>query len=1305
MNDPIGMATDRMPERTAGVREPRVRQEASGTSKALPAVLFFIDLDWQLQPDRVTALPGSEPLVSHLGGKDLREVCRDLPEVLGAFSRAFAGEKCSSLVRIGDFTYDAHYAPVRDEDGEIAGATALCLDVTARERALLDVRDYAERFRAFAQSSLELVTFQDRRGFYIWANDLHERLLGVPAESLIGRSSLTLVHPEDREALTRAMDGLTVEGGPHHVTFRACASDGRILWLSTTARIFSSGRGPDQLLTVSHDVTHEVALQQRLERQAENERSVSELSRRLMSLPPERMLDAVRAELGEVAQLAGADYTMLLITTGRGDAPFLRYDWPEDLPPSLRPDTSLETARQTRYFSAVLPGGGPLHIPSPDSLPEEARFEREDLIRRGVKSNLTIPLRLHDRMLGVQVFETREQVRHWSDEETTQLTLLGEVLARAVERDHVHATLTASEERFRALSENIADILLEIDESGNLVWASPSFEDILGRDPETIFGSSMGTLIHPDDLRQTRWKLGLALREAKTAQATFRGRHADGRWIWLETRGRGFRTSSGAVHYVGHARDITDHRQAIERLERQHHADREIARLSSRFLRMGAEELDAGLSDGIQTVVAVARADRAYLLDITRRPRQIVPSREWSWAELDRAVGDEGLEYAQRFRWAVEQLRRGDVLRVHDASTLSGEAARVGEDLVQRGVRSLLGIPILADGRLAGYLGVEYLREVQDWGEREISELQMLAGVFAGALQRRRAERDLALQLEFERRVFELSQRFLGVSSEGLPAAIHEALAETGALAEVDRTILLSFPVDASGVARRGHIESFEWCAPGIASTQIEPSRWKLDWAMRSEIFEIPVVDEMPDEYRAVRERLQSRGVQSFMGLPIRTPSGYAGFLGLETHRERKQSSEQQISMYRLLGELFGSALQRMQAERALQDSRLQLMHSQKMEAVGRLAGGVAHDFNNLLTVILGYSRSMLAELPPESGHHEDAEAIADAAERAAALTSQLLTFGRRQSSVSRTADLEQIVRGLRTLLGRLLGASFELVFESSGHPCWAKVDSAQIEQALVNLVVNARDAMVEGGRIGLRVHSEQLDADAALYFGLEAGGLYHLLEIEDQGVGIQPAMLERIFEPFFTTKGAGKGTGLGLSIVYSVVKEHQGGVAVENRAGGGTRFTMAFPANERAPVVEATRVEEATSAGEETILLVEDEPQVRRLLTRVFRRAGYRVVAAADGEQALELIAEQGPELMNLLVTDIVMPGINGGELARRVRALDPQIPILYLSGHPQDRGPLSEAPDLPSGGYLTKPFEEARLLAEVRLALEGAH
>jgi two-component system cell cycle sensor histidine kinase/response regulator CckA len=1298
------MSDDGRFEPSVGSRLTEENSEGPGTRRrSEPALGFRIDLDWRLHAAMEAFLPEGAKLARRLEGQDIREICADQPHVIDAISSALAGESTTSLVTFPGSAIETSYLPDRDDSGSIVGVRALSIDVTDRERALQELREQEALLRSFAQSSTELVSIQDLSGRIIWANDYHEKLFGVPPAELVGVSALSLVRPEDRMELARKAESISQQPNSDRMTFRIHARDDRIVWLSSTARTFVTGDGARQFLTVAHDVTKQVELQERLERQVENDRRVSKLSRYLMSLPPLNLADAVQETLEEIAQLAGADHTTLIFIQ-RGEQPgFARYDWPNDTDGIHRPDTSRESLQRSSGTIALLAEGKTLRIPKVSELSYDSDANREDLERRGVKSNLTIPLLYHDRVLGFQIFENRQREIDWSDDDVARLRLLGEVLARAVERHHDQANLIASEEKFRALSENMTDVVLEIDKVGNLVWASPSFKDSLGIEPESIIGNNMNSLIHPDDLPETRRALGRALNCIDVAHSSYRMRHADGRWLWFETRGRGFQTSSGEVHFVGHTRDITEQRELIEGLERRHHADREIARLSSLFLRIGAEGLDEGLSEGIESVVEVAGADRAYLLDMTRRPRRIVPSSQWTQSEIDRAVAGEDSDSRGRFKWAIDRLARGEALQISDASTLHGDASAVGADLVSRGVRALLGIPILSDGRLMGYLGIEYLADCREWTDRELSEVRMLAGVFAGALQRRRAERALAEQLEFERRVSELSQQLLGVSSEGLEEAITGMLAAVGDLADVDRAFLLSFPVNQAGSPRASDVESFQWCAPGITPTIIEPSPWKLELALKHGPMAITRVDAMPEEQRTLRDRLQKRGVRSFFGLPIQTQGGFAGFLGLEAHQRTRRFGAQQRSMLQLLAEIVGSATRRLRAEQALRDSQQQLMHAQKMDAVGTLAGGIAHDFNNLLTVILGFSESMLMELGEGHRLRPEAEAIVRAADRAAALTSQLLTFSRRQSSLSQPADLAEVTEGMRTLLERLLGADFELVFEAADAPYWALVDAAQVEQAVVNLVVNARDAMPDGGRIVLTLTSEQLGISEVVRFGLQSAGRYQLLEVQDAGVGIKPDLMERIYEPFYTTKPAGKGTGLGLSIVYSVLRAHEGGVSVESTEGVGTRFTLAFPATESVERAEPRQKEEVVAAGKETILLAEDEDLIRDLVVMNLERAGYRVIASANGEEALARIEEEGIAGIDLLLTDIVMPGINGGELARRVRELDPKIPVLYVSGHPQDRGPAERSPNLPSGRYLTKPFEKAQLLSEIRLTIEG--
>jgi len=368
------------------------------------------------------------------------------------------------------------------------------------------------------------------------------------------------------------------------------------------------------------------------------------------------------------------------------------------------------------------------------------------------------------------------------------------------------------------------------------------------------------------------------------------------------------------------------------------------------------------------------------------------------------------------------------------------------------------------------------------------------------------------------------------------------------------------------------------------------------------------------------------------------------------------------------------------------------LAQTERMEAVGQLASGVAHDFNNLLTIIKGYS-SILMERNPQGPDARAAMEIQQAADRAASLTHQLLAFGRRQTLQPRVLDLNAIVRGLEKMLRRVLSENVALTIRIAAGVGFVKADPVQMEQVLLNLVVNARDAMPKGGRLTISTASQRVDSDSGQDETFIRAGDYVTLSVADTGIGMDAATRERIFEPFFTTKEVGKGTGLGLATVYGIVKQSNGHIGVDSEPGRGTTFCVSLPrvVNEdvaaRKPAMAQTH-----KRGTGTILLAEDEPLLRELGETILTQAGYKVLTAPNPD-ALKLLLTEYSGTIDLLLTDVVMPGISGPELVRLVRQSRPHIRVMYMSGYADD-----EIEDLDrDAGFLQKPFTPSELTAKV--------
>jgi signal transduction histidine kinase/ActR/RegA family two-component response regulator len=379
-----------------------------------------------------------------------------------------------------------------------------------------------------------------------------------------------------------------------------------------------------------------------------------------------------------------------------------------------------------------------------------------------------------------------------------------------------------------------------------------------------------------------------------------------------------------------------------------------------------------------------------------------------------------------------------------------------------------------------------------------------------------------------------------------------------------------------------------------------------------------------------------------------------------------------------------------------------QFYQAQKMETVGQLAGGIAHDFNNILTAIVGFGTLVGEQVANNDAASRNVREILAAANRASALTRQLLAFGRRQVLHPTRIDLNDTVGALAGMLRQLIGENIDLrIVCAAGLPA-IRADLSQLESALANLVVNARDAMPRGGRLTIETAAVTLnDSYCTAHIGARPGE-YARLSVSDTGIGMSQEVQARIFEPFFTTKEAGKGSGLGLATVYGIVKQSGGNIWVYSEEGLGTTFKVYLPVDtsERTALPHDEPARGQWSHGTETVLLVEDAPMIRRLARAIMERAGYTVVEAADAEQALEF-ADQHP-CIDLLLTDLIMPGASGVELADQLRANRPDVHVLYMSGYTDNavvrNGMLGE-----SAAFLQKPFTPEELLRKLRQVLDS--
>jgi PAS domain S-box-containing protein len=567
-----------------------------------------------------------------------------------------------------------------------------------------------------------------------------------------------------------------------------------------------------------------------------------------------------------------------------------------------------------------------------------------------------------------------------------------------------------------------------------------------------------------------------------------------------------------------------------------------------------------------------------------------------------------------------------------------------------------------------------------------------LAVVVRDVTERQAVRMELERQLEIEKRLARFSRILLEGGVDTPDAGIERGLEAAASLAAADRAFLVSA---LDGAATRA--TAYDWNSPEVpprphkVGTRFDTQGWMTSRLSAGEPVRIPDVANLPEEAREIREGLLESGVRSYLCLPIASDGQLHGVVGFHCLTASHDWTDSEVALLQVVVELLNSALRRKGAEIRLEESQHRLLQAQKMEAVGTLAGGIAHDFNNQLTVMLANARFARREAKGDDDLRQALDDLHRAAEHCAQLTRSLLAFSRRATAEPRALEVGQIIDEAQDLLRPLIPGSIRFEVRAHQRDACIEVDPTQLQQVLVNLIVNARDALPDGGEIRLEASTRMIGPASALRLGLSSPGSYVELLVSDTGTGIEEPVLKRVFEPFFTTKPVGRGTGLGLATAYGIVEQSGGAIEVESEPGRGSSFRVLLPQIPGGESEPRDVVDDWASRGTGTLLLVEDEQRVRRLVSRILRDAGYEVLEAADGAEALR-IGLQHVERIDGLVTDVDMPEMSGVELARRLVEERPDLPVLYISGFGQEglEGERSR--------FLSKPFTEGLILESLR-------
>jgi PAS domain S-box-containing protein len=704
--------------------------------------------------------------------------------------------------------------------------------------------------------------------------------------------------------------------------------------------------------------------------------------------------------------------------------------------------------------------------------------------------------------------------------------------------------------------------------------------------------------------------------------------------------------------------DITERRQAEEMLEKRRDSESLVSAISSRFVNLGSASIDAAIVEALAEIGRFTGADRCYVFFYHKEGTAADNTHEWCAEGIEpQRARLQGLP-TNGFRMVNAPLARSEVVFIPRVDALPPESVEERREFTRQGIKSLLLVPIEFRKDVVGFLGLDAVRREASWSAETVPLLRTVGEVFAGALDRAVTEQALRFNEE----------RYRVVS-------------------DVGRHLLFDCSLDSGAVEWMGRIEELT----GYLPAELNGMGYR-GWGDLIH----------PDDREEVQQRLrESMRDRSFHRVEYRIRRKDGSYMPVEARGTFVYGEDGRA--LRMVGSLSDESEKR-KAQEERQRLHEQLQQAMKMEAVGRLAGGIAHDFNNLLTTIVGNVELARMEEDLPEAVVRSLQEIGSAAESAAGLTRQLLAFSRRQIIEPRVVGVNALVSRLQKMLTRLIGEDVVLETSLTGDPGRVRVDPGQLEQVLVNLVVNARDAMPDGGRILVETGERELDGDFCRLHPDVRPGRFVRLAVSDTGHGMSDEVKKHLFEPFFTTKPTGRGTGLGLATIFGTVKQAGGAVEVFSEVGRGTTVAIYLPpaAEEAAPEAEKDG-QCAPAAGCGTILLVEDEPGVRTLARTILSRLGYAVLEACGGEEA-EREARLHAGRIDLLFTDVVMPGQNGRELAVRLLAIHPEMKVLYTSGYTEDSAVLRGVVEA-NLHFIGKPYALRTLAAKITevLGLEG--
>ncbi len=1239
---------------------------------------------------------------------------------------------------------------ITDSDNKFQ-TIAQILDITDKNRTRARLKEEEEKYRETVNHiPLALLTLNDR-GIITSVNPAFERILDIPSENVVDKLKITdLPLFFDTPLINSFRNLITRQKRFDLESPLLTLPSGKQIYLRCRGIPLNSSKSDSfQYLVLLGDITDRKQAEQSLRYRVGFERVITTLSADFVRLGPEEVDEGINRALKIIGKFTGVDRSYVFLFRENGTIVDNTHEWcAEGIEPQkdhlqgLSVDLFPWWMKKLKQFEFI-------HIPFVSELPPEAGAEKELLKAQDIQSLIALPMIVRDSLIGFLGFDSVRKERSWSKETVELLKIISGLFANALDRKWAEEALRESEQRFRNLIENSPMPLL-IHSQGKAVFVNPAMVKLMGgKSEEELLGSRVINWVHPDYREIVRKRIRQVYKEGKTADTLEEKLiRRDGRVIHVEAKATPI-TYQGKPASQTVFTDITQRKRTEEALRESEQRYRllfdllpyggevldtkgYIINCSPSTARMLGYELDELIGkhitqflhpdsrkvfkDKFHLLVKGNRAEaEVYMirkdgskLAVLRAAQPIINDRGKVTGILALSVDISDRKQAETIRQIMYNISNAvnttrsttDLYQViekelskilntknlfiglydHATDTITFPfmkdekdrfekvpAGKTISSLVIKENKSLLitekqimqlaregkikivgtiskcwmGVPLRVDGEVMGVMVVQDYENETALSTSDLELLEFVSNQVAISIKKKQTDDEI---------------RKLSLAIEQSPASVVITNLE-GTIEYVNQKF-----TEVTGYSKEEAIGK----KPSILKSGETPEEdYRELWRT------IAAGKEWRGEF--CNRRKDGSLFWEFASIrPIKNASGeITHYLGVkEDITERKKLQQQ-------------------------------LIQSQKMEAIGKLAGGVAHDFNNLLTVINGYADLLLYKLSSDDPPYKAIRQIKLAGERAASLTEQLLAFSRRQLIQPKILNLNNVVSHTEKMLRRLIGEDIDLVTKLDPELGNIKADPSQIDQVIMNLAVNARDAMPQGGKLTIETANVNLDDVYVKAHEQVLPGEYVMLAISDSGKGMDEETRSRIFEPFFTTKGPGEGTGLGLSTVYGIIKQNRGYIWVYSEPGKGTTFKIYLPrVSEESREPKTITDAGETLRGHETILLVEDDENVRELSSRILKENGYLVLEADRGSSAIN-ISNQYEDTIHLLLTDVIMPEMSGRELAEHLTHLRPEMKIIYVSGYTDNaivhHGVLDK-----NTHFIQKPFAPKTLLEKIRNVLD---